>query len=407
MATRRRLQNGQLYVEGNWWKIRWWEDARGADGRPTRTRPTAIIGPATGAGKLSKKEAQRQAWDNILCNVNANAFVPQSLMTIRQFIAQKFEPECVWALKPSGRRHYENMFKYLLPSLGDVKLRDMNVANIQELMRKMLSEDYSVQTITHVKNAISGIMTHARRIGFFSGENPAALVRLPEMIRVRPATALTWEQAEKALEMMPLRERTMVLMSVSTSLNVAELCGLRWKRVNLTGEQIFVDGDQIPSRAFSVRENYYRGQFGTTKTGNRNRIQPLPSLCIPLLEELKRTTTHPEPESPVFASSTGKPVDSHNVANRLFKKIAAELGFKINWHGFRHSCATFAARIEMPRADRQALMGHGSSRMTDYYTHSDIERRRKFVDQIAERVTAKPAPEPTEEEIDAMLEKLS
>lgn len=53
---RNSLQRGYVYTEGNWWKVRWYEytvQADGAHGR-TRSKP-AILGPATGPQRLSKK----------------------------------------------------------------------------------------------------------------------------------------------------------------------------------------------------------------------------------------------------------------------------------------------------------------------------------------------------------------
>jgi hypothetical protein len=58
----------------------------------------------------------------------------------------------------------------------------------------MLAKGYSVQTAKHVRNTVSAIFTHAKRRGFHSGDNPATLVRLPEMIR-KEARALSFEQA--------------------------------------------------------------------------------------------------------------------------------------------------------------------------------------------------------------------
>ena len=40
----------------------------------------------------------------------------------------------------------------------------------------------------------------------------------------------------------------------------------------------------------------------------------------------------------------------------------------------------------MARSDRIAMMGHAAGEMTDWYTHSDIERRPAGVNQIAARL---------------------
>lgn len=388
---RKRLQlKGNLVEDGNWWRVRWWEDARGADGVVRRMRKSAIIAPCRGPGRLSRKQAQQKAWDDVLCHVNAKVTSPASVMTVEQFVAQKFIPEVVWALKPASKKDYDYKLSKLIPALGGVRLCDMDSGKVQAWLRKMVEEGYSPQTVTHMKNAVSAVFTHAKRVGYFHGENPARLVKLPPLTRVKQRTALTVEQAQKVLDRLPSPVKEMALLAMTTSLNVAELCGLRWKRVNLTSGFVVVDGDVIPPLSLTVRENYYEGEFGTVKTGKRNRIQPIPAVTVPLLEKLKQRDRFTGPEDVVFANRNGKPVDAHNVNNRVFKKIGKELGIPLSWHVFRHTCATLTEIAGMPKADRIALMGHAGAEMTDYYTHSDIERRRTYVDNIAGELVAVP-----------------
>ena len=80
-------------------------------------------------------------------------------------------------------------------------------------------------------------------------------------------------------------------------------------------------------------------------------------------------------------------MDAHNTNSRVLRKVAAALGVKISWHVFRHTHATLSEQIGMSRSDRIAMMGHAGA-MVDRYTHSDIERRRAGVDEIAGRLFA-------------------
>jgi integrase len=389
--SRRRLQlKGNLYVDGNWWRLRWWEEARAADGSIKRIRRSAVVGPATGAGRLSKKEAQRQAWDNILSHVNAAVSTPASLITVEQFINQKFIPEVVWALKHGTQKHYEYCFSKIVPGLGNLSLRDLTVSVVQKFLRELVDGGFSSQTVYHCKNAVSALVSHAKRIGYYTGENPASLVRLPPLTRVKEKRALTIEQAQVVLEKLEEPLRTMVLMSLTTSLNVAELCGLTWKYVNLSDKPVLVDGEMIPPWSFAVRKNFYKGKLeASPKTKKRNRTQPIPVVLQNALSALRGQSKFVDSDDFVFACATGNPVDGHNANNRQFKKLSEELGVPISWHIFRHTCATLSEAAGMPRSDRISLMGHAGGEMTDYYTHSDIERRRGFLDGIASKLTQK------------------
>jgi len=53
-----------------------------------------------------------------------------------------------------------------------------------------------------------------------TGENPATLVRLPEMVR-KEAHALSFEQAVAALRVLKSPAREMVLFAILKSINIA------------------------------------------------------------------------------------------------------------------------------------------------------------------------------------------
>lgn len=393
MPRRRMQAKGNLIQSGNWWRIRWWEDVRGVDGQIHRVRRSQIVGPAAGPGAIKKKEAQRRACEDVLQHVNSKVYVPSSVMTLAQFIEQRFDPDVVWSMKHSGQLHYKYCFSKIVPALGDLKLRDLDAGTIGSWLRKLhRADEYSVQTIVHMKNALSAVIEHAKCNGYFSGDNPARLVRLPAMDRHKKP-ALSFEQAQIVLANLAEPYRSMALMSMTTSLNIAELCGLRWRRVNLSNHTIVVDDDTIPPLSFAVRENYYRGKWGPVKTTKRNRIQPLAPSVVAALHTLAARGSWVGPDDPVFASRNGTPVDAHNANKRVLKRAGKVAGVPtLSWHSFRRTTATLTSILGMPTADRVALMGHANEAMTTYYSDSDIERRREFVDELAERLTVPPRP---------------
>jgi integrase len=134
---------------------------------------------------------------------------------------------------------------------------------------------------------------------------------------------------------------------MTTSPNVAEICGLRWRRVNLTDDFQMCDGQAIPPRSMWIVENWHKGKSGTVKTAKRRRILPLPDKAVEMMREWRKTSSYTQPDDYVFAGRTGKPIDAHNTSNRIFKPLSKELGVKVGWHGFRHSCASWAEQVGM------------------------------------------------------------
>jgi integrase len=387
LARRRLQQKGDLFNQGGMWKLRWHEDKIGPESQVVRGWSRAVhIGPSAGPGKLTEKEARRLGWENFLSKLDAGVCAPHSAITIGNFVEQRFLPEHVTLLKRSGRTHYESMLKHVLPALNHLRLKDTTSTEIQKLVSSMLAANYSVQTVKHVRTTVSAIFTHAKRLGCHSGDNPAKLVRLPEMVR-KQAHALSFDQAVAALAVLKSPAREMVLFAILTSMNIAEICGLLWKRVNLTEQFTTVDGESLPPLTIAVRGQWYRGEYGSVKAKSRRRNLPLGAILKGVLEKIKERTRFGGPEDPVFAARTGKPIDEHNIARRHLKPVGESLGMPwLSWHCFRRTHTTLANELGMAFTDRMAMMGHSEARMTALYTADDLERRRKVLDQMAERL---------------------
>lgn len=296
MARRRLQQKGDLFKQGGWWKLRWKEDRRKADGSIEYAWSRAVwIGQSEGAGHLTEKQARRIAWDNFLSRLDQNMRTPQSIMTVAEFVERRFIPEHVAMLKKAGRVHYGAMLAHALEGipekrrstkgkkvgeelpeirrrfgLGKERLRDVTYEQVQKLVSEAIQRGYSVQTAKHIKTCVSAIFTHAEKKGWFSGRNPAHFVELPEMTR-RVPQALSFQELNGLLVELKPMARAMVLCASLTSMNIAEICGLKWDRVNLTALPLIVDGESVPPHHLAVREQWYRSEFGSVKAAARRR----------------------------------------------------------------------------------------------------------------------------------------
>jgi integrase len=216
-------------------------------------------------------------------------------------------------MKYAGREHYRWVLdRHILPAIGDMKMRDVNLAHLQKLCSLKLDSGLSVQTVTHIRSGLSAIFSRASALRIVEGVNPASAIRLPEMVRKERHTP-TDEEARALLAVLedpsyaPCRE--MAILSCSCSTHFAEMCALRWKRVNLTDRPMIADGKNLPPFSMAIRENYYRKEFGSPKTKARNRIEPLTPELVRVLSSLKEGTTFDGPEDLVFCGEGGKPLD--------------------------------------------------------------------------------------------------
>jgi hypothetical protein len=80
MAKRRGQRKGWLSRQGASWMLAWREDVRSAAGEVARHRFYRLIAPASGPGALTKKQAERIAWDEVLSKLDQVSLYPGSLL---------------------------------------------------------------------------------------------------------------------------------------------------------------------------------------------------------------------------------------------------------------------------------------------------------------------------------------
>jgi integrase len=308
-------------------------------------------------------------------------------LPFRDFVREHFEPGVIRHLQ-SGKHHYRYLLrKYVLPELGMRPLTSIGFNDVQALLHRFIDAGYSVETARHVRVVISCVFKHAIRTGHFRDVLPTFGIRLPAR---RPGVrhALTIDQAKAVLAELKTPCREMALLSMTTSMNLAELCALRWKRVNLTDQSIIMDGELLPAFSIAIRESFYQGEFGNPKTANRRRILPVPQITVAALKQFYDTAKFQKPEDIVFATRNGTPKGAANLRFKIIKPVGARLGLPwLNFHVFRRTFATIGEQLGVPLSDRQAQMGHGGVWMTQEYTVSNIDQRRAAMEKIAEALT--------------------
>jgi integrase len=387
MARRRGTQKGRVHKQGKMWYVAYREDALNADGKLVRVRRNARICSTEG---VSKRQAQRIADEQILNKVNLQSQQPSSMVTFKDYVESRFKPQFVQHKKHAGQLHYAYILdEHVIPILGSCRLRDVDNDVVQRLI-DMKAEHLSPQTVRHIRNTVRKVFAHAKSRRAFVGELPTEGVELPEMVKTKEAHAMDFNQAMgflAALKEVSAVAYAMVLLALVTSMNIAEMLGLRRRRVNLTEVPTMVDGRLVDGPSVSVRENCYRGVFGTVKAKSRVRDVPI---TMPVVEALQTVLTD-SPSSGrdglVFCTEKGTPLDEKNLMRRVIKPVAVKLGMQwMGWHVLRHTHATLSERIGMALVDRQAQMGHSDVRMTLNYTHVDMGRRRVGLTDLTDRL---------------------
>jgi integrase len=160
-----------------------------------------------------------------------------------------------------------------------------------------------------------------------------------------------------------------------TGMRPEEYLALQWKDVDLQ------QGTATVQRTLCWRRQKGGGwYFGEPKTSQSRRTVPLPSSIVRELGRHKvrqaktrlRKGAKYQPLDLVFATETGGPLHSENLATRNFRVIRdrAKLPASITPYSLRHTCATLLLLAgENPKVVSERL-GHSSVVMTlDTYSH--------------------------------------
>jgi integrase len=361
MDTNSLSEIGELYHEDELWKFRFHDQATSHNLPAIQDHDPICVGILGGPKGLTRTEAQEVVRTILLAKTRNNAVAQHSSMTVLQFIEQNFVPGYVASKGLFGRMYYRSMLKHIVdpevidrifclgpgngnarlrsvqgwPYLGPIRLVDVRPETVQELTSVALVRGYSTQTVAHMRSVVRTIFAYAMQQMYFSGENPARPVQLPGVRINRPELpALTHADVGRLLSFMDYPEKEMTLITIVTGMTIGEICGLRWKQVNLAEKQMIrSEHEVIPPMTIVIREEWVRSQLISVPKRRRLNCK-IPNSLLPVLQRLKSREEFTGLEDFVLVSRVGSPVNSSNILNRKLKFIGREM--KIPWLSWQH-----------------------------------------------------------------------
>jgi len=369
---RKGTQDGWIQRRGKKWHIFFRELKIEADGSQSWKPTSRVVGPAIGPHKMTKAEALEDGRSRFVQRANHVTAAPSSTITLTQFVDVRYRPDCMEGgkLRPGTCSDYESLLRrHILPALGHCQLRHITRSMVQTLLTAKDKAGLSAQRVVHIRNVLSAILRHARRMNYLTGELATEDV-IVSTITPQPRQPLNSLQIEMLMaHLKDNRVRVAVQIMTRLGLRAGEMAGLRWECVNLTDEPQWACGSILGPKQIWVREQYQRNQWSELKTARSNRRIPLPDDLVDLLRQWKAQTQYAAPQDTVCASRGGGPMDHHNVLARTLKPAAVKAGMPwVSWHNFRHTAATVADQY-MSVHESMALLGHSSKRTTAGYTH--------------------------------------
>lgn len=325
-----------------------------------------IDGRRVGVVSKTNKEAQEQL-RKILGDADRGLLPPVEKLTLATHVERWLDDVVKPSVRPRTTKGYRDIARlHILPTLGRMKLAQLQPNHIQALYGKLTEAGLSAKTVRNVHAVLRRSLNQA--VDWYLVPRNVVTLAHPPRVERHEVVALTPEQVRQLLDYVRGgRWEPLVATALATGMRQSELLGLKWGDVDLNAGTVRVQ-----------RQLGRDGTFAEPKTAKGRRTIDLPTVRVASLREHKRQQNEERllvgPDwvhnNLVFCTHQGKPLSQRNVL-RAFKLILDRAGLPdVPFHALRHTSATLLfLKGEHPKVVQERL-GHSTIAMTlDIYSH--------------------------------------
>jgi integrase len=339
------------------WQFRWSEK----DLHGVRVQRKRVIGTVE---RYPDGAAARTAMTIVLAELNSGkARISCSSITVAQlcdlFEQRELTRDNTWRSYSTKKTYQAYLNRWILPHWRRYELAEVRTIQVESWLRRL---PLAKNSCAKIRNLMSVLFNHACRYELFDG-NPINLVRQSAKRRRAP-TVLMPDEIKAMLDNLSIRERTLVLLAVSTGLRHSELFGLKWGDIDL------VQG------TMNVTRSIVYGVVGPCKTESSQKPVPVHPLLADALSDWRKQCAYTKPDDWVFASKRHRgrrPYLGQAILRKYLRPVAQRLGIQkcIGWHTFRHTYSRLLRSVGTEFKVMQELLRHSTLRSTlDVYTQA-------------------------------------
>jgi integrase len=318
---------------------------------------------------FATKKAALAAERVVLSNIDGGRYVRPARGTVGEYLTETWLPTRRVNLRESTALGYEKVIRRrIVPLIGEVQLTALDAVTLETFYARLLStggeggRPLSPKTVTNTAGVLSIALGDAVRLKLLP-HNVANDARLPRRPR-REMTAWTEEEAAQFLASVA-DDRMFALwrLALATGMRRGELCGLRWRDVDLDAGTVTVASTRVVARRVVV---------GEPKTASGSRVVSIDSETARALQSWRRAVLAErlaageawEDHGLVFVDEIGRPPHPETVT-RWWREAVKRAGVQpIRLHDARHSAATMLLRAGVPVKVVSQRLGHADVAVT-------------------------------------------
>lgn len=278
-------------------------------------------------------------------------------------LAEKWEKSINPTFKPSTQAVNQSyMRNHLKPYFGKIKLKDLNAMMLQEFATNYPGKP---KTIRNLVALLSGMWRTAQDWGYVSE-------KLDPFERLKYRTSEQDEQASFTEQQMRLiiqqakdPQKLIFWLAAETGMRSGELLGVRIEDIGFDSFRIY------------VKQSVWNREEQSPKTANAVRKFGISAALASALREKAGNRT-----GLVFCTKEGRAWDYSTTLEHLHSVLRRLWIPQCGFHAFRHGNASVLDGLNTPIKTRMSRLGHGSSLMTERYTHSQDLNDRRVAEQL-------------------------
>ena len=345
-----------------------------------------------------KREAQREleAWrDELEAKAAREACMPDATETVADYLNRYIDGRSAFVERSTLAGYRQLLKKQIAPYIGSASLDELQPDAVQDWVNE-LSKEYTPVVVrkafTLLRSAMKQAVERDRLL-----KNPTRTVKPPKLPTPKP-NALDERGRAAVMAALDVANPSPAMLGVKialfTGMREGEICGLRWKNVDVDecrlmvceaiGNQNGIYYQKDPKNAGSRRVVYYPEELAASL---RARLAETERAC--LAAGVSFTGEHY-----VLGDADGSFMPPHYLG-RKWRSLADALelvgteGKRPTFHDLRHTYATTAIAHGIDVKTVSSSMGHSNAAMTlNTYATADPDAKRRAAGAMAQAYAA-------------------
>ncbi|GAQ69684.1 transposase from transposon Tn916 [Streptomyces turgidiscabies] len=348
--------------------------------------------------KDTKKEALAE-YSRIQHQKAIGSFVAPSKVTVAD-VVDMWLKAATRDVEVATKRSYEDAMRYVRTHLGQRQLQRLTEDDVESLIDWMLTSarriggkagtGLSVRTVSLTLGRLRAALNLAIRRGLVA-RNVAEHVTIPRQARkddkARRKARVPWTEDEVKVFLAHVagdRLHAVMLLSL-IGLRPAEVCGLRWRDVDLEAGTVSVEETRTLVAGVVIEKD--------TKSASGERKLPLPTIVLAALRVFRARQARErlaagngyEASGRVVVDELGAAVKTDWLRRRAYERMHSADVRKVRLYDARHACLSWMANNGVPDTVVSAWAGHADLGFTKrIYVHPDPQSLKAGSDKLAE-----------------------